>query len=51
MISPQTGQLIFRDITSTNSGQYVCRAVVGIPEANILDHFDDATTSVNTNGK
>ena len=51
MISPQTGQLIFNDITSTNSGQYVCRAVVSIIVANISNHFDDATTSVNTNGK
>ena len=51
MINPQTGQLIFSDITSTNSGQYVCRAVVSISVANILEHFDEAMTSVNTNGK
>lgn len=51
MINPQTGQLIFSDITSTNSGQYVCRAIVTISVANISDHFDEATTSVNTNGK
>ena len=51
MISPQTGQLIFSDITSTNSGQYVCRAAVNISVAKILNHFDDTTTNVNTNSK
>ena len=51
MISPQTGQLIFSDVTSTNSGQYVCRSVINISEANISSHFDDVATNVNTNSK
>lgn len=46
---PQTGQLIFSDITSNNRGQYTCRAVVNIPEAQIDNYFDADTVQVNTN--
>ena len=50
-INPQTRQLIFSDITTTNRGTYLCRAVVNIPEAQIVNHFDEAATNVNTNGE
>ena len=49
-IDPRTRQLIFSDITATNRGAYMCRAVVNIPEAQIVNFFDEATTNVNTNG-
>ena len=51
MINPQTGQLIFRDVTTTNKGLYICRTVINISEAHILNHFDDTATNVNTNGE
>ena len=51
VVNPRTKQLIFNDITSRNSGAYVCRAVLNIPEAGIFDHFDDATILINTNSK
>lgn len=51
MIIPQTGELVFSDITSNNSGPYVCRAVVIIPESQIFNHFDDATIIVNSKSK
>ena len=46
---PQTGQLIFSDITSNNRGQYTCRAVVNIPQAQIDSYTDANTVQVNTN--
>ena len=49
-IDAQTRQLIFSHITTTNGGAYTCRAVVNIPEAQIVNYFDEATTTVNTNG-
>ena len=49
VVNPQTKQLVFNDVTSRNSGVYVCRAVLNIPEAGISNHFDDAITLVNTN--
>lgn len=51
MIKPQTGELVFNDITSANSGSYVCHAVVNIPVALIFNHFGDATITVNTDSK
>lgn len=45
-IRPLTGELIFSDITSNNSGLYVCRTVVNIPESQIFNHTDDATVSI-----
>ena len=48
-MNPQTGQLIFSDITTSNRGQYTCRSVVNIPESQINDYFDAATVLVNTN--
>ena len=48
-MDPQTGQLIFSDITLNNRGRYTCRAVVNIPEAQINNYFDAATVQVNTN--
>ena len=50
-IDPQTGYLIFNDITSSNRGTYTCRAVVNIPEAQINDYFDADTVQVNNNRK
>ena len=48
-IDTQTRYLIFNGITTTNRGAYKCRAVVNIPEAQIVNHFDEATATVNTN--
>ena len=50
-IDPQTRRLIFSDITTTNRGVYMCRVVVNIPEAQIVNYFDETTTYVNTNGR
>ena len=47
-INPQTRHLIFSDITATNRGTYMCRAVVNIPEAQIVNYFDEATVEVST---
>ena len=49
-MNPQTRQLIFSDITTTNSGVYMCLAVVNIPEAQIVKYFDEAQMSINTLG-
>ena len=48
-IDPQTGHLIFNDITTNNRGTYTCRAVVNIPAAQIDNYYDEATVQVNTN--
>ena len=49
-MNPQTGQLIFSDITPNNRGQYACRSVVNIPEAQINNYsFGTDTVEVNTN--
>ena len=47
-IDRQTRRLIFSDITTTNRGTYMCRAVVNIPEAQIVNYFDTVTTEVST---
>ena len=49
-MNPHTRQLIFSDITTTNRGVYMCLAVVNIPEAQIVNHFDEAQISINTFG-
>ena len=49
-VDPQTRQLIFSDITTTNRGIYMCRAVINIPEAQIVNHIDEATVTVSMNG-
>ena len=48
---PQTGQLIFSDISIANSGKYVCHAIINISESQILDHFDDISVTVSTDCK
>ena len=50
-MNPQTGQLIFSDITTNNRGQYTCRVVINIPEAQINNYFDAATVTANTSCK
>ena len=47
-MDPVTGQLIFSEITSGNSGTYTCQAVVNIPLAQTCDYIDMDTTEVNT---
>ena len=49
-MNPQTGQLIFSDITPNNRGPYTCRSVVNIPEAQINNYsFGTDTVEINTN--
>ena len=47
-VNPQTKQLIFSDFMASNRGIYTCRAIVNITEAQIENHFDEATVEVNT---
>ena len=46
-----TGQLIFSSITSENSGDYTCRAIITIPESGISEHYGETSTTVNTASK
>ena len=48
-MDPQTGQLIFSDVTTNNRGQYTCRAILNIPEAQIDNYYDEDMVQVNTN--
>ena len=48
---PETGELIFSDVTSNNNGRYTCRAVINIPEAQIDNYYDEATVQVHANGE
>ena len=48
-MDPQTGYLIFSDITTNNRGPYTCLAVVNIPEAHIDNYYDKDMVQVNTN--
>ena len=48
VVDPLTRELIFSDITTSNRGTYTCRAVVDIPEAQIVNFFDETTAEVNT---
>lgn len=50
-ISPQTGELVFSDITNASRSQYTCRVVVNIPEAQIFNYFEEATIIVSSNCK
>ena len=48
-MNPQTRELIFSDITLNNRGQYTCRSIVNIPQAQIDDYtFGTDTVQVNT---
>ena len=47
-MDPETGQLLFDNITSGNSGTYTCQSVVNIPQAQIVNHIDMDTVNVNT---
>lgn len=47
-VNPQTKELIFSDSIASNTGTYTCRAVVNIPEAQIVNYFDEATVEINT---
>ena len=46
-----TGQLIFDDIITDNSGDYTCRASISIPEADIDNHYNETTTAISTDSK
>ena len=50
-IDPETGQLIFMDITLGNQGRYTCQAVVNIPEAQIVNYADMNIAEISTNCK
>ena len=50
-MDPQTRQLIFRDIIPTDGGSYVCRSIVNIPQALIINYFDEAMITVSTTGR
>ena len=45
-----TGQLIFDDITTHNSGEYTCRVSITIPEAGIVDYYNETTIAATTSG-
>ena len=46
-----TGQLLFSELTSRNSGDYTCRASLSIPVAGINNLYNDTTFFVTDNGK
>ena len=46
-----TGQLIFSDIINENSGDYICRAIVTIPESGIDNRYGEASTTISTYSK
>ena len=46
-----TGQLIFDDITTHNSGGYTCRVSITIPEAGIVDYYNESTIAATTKSK
>lgn len=50
-VDAQTKQLIFSGITTTNTGSYSCRATISIPEAQIVNHFDEATVIASNSGR
>ena len=47
-MDPTTGQLIFDDIISENSGVYTCRASLTIPKAFTEDHYNETTREITT---
>ena len=50
-VDSQTKQLIFSGITTFNIGSYSCRALVNIPEAQIINYVNEATIAATTTGK
>jgi hypothetical protein len=49
-MDPHTGQIIFSDVNHTNRGSYLCRSIVNIPQAQIINHFDETIITVDMNG-
>ena len=50
-VDSQTKQLIFNGITPTNAGSYACRTTLNIPEAQIVNYFDEVTIIASTSGR
>ena len=50
-VGSQTKQLIFSGITATNAGSYSCRAIINIPEAQIMNYFNETTITASNNGR
>ena len=50
-VDPTTRQLMFSDLILNNVGIYTCHAVVNIPKAQIVNHIDEATITITTNGQ
>ena len=51
VMNSSTGQLVFIDISSSNIGEYTCRASLTIPEAGIVDLVNQTATTVSTDRK
>ena len=51
LVDLQTGQLVFSDVTASNSGTYTCRAIINITDAQILNHYDDTVVIIDVEGK
>lgn len=49
-MDPHTRQLVFNDINHNDSGSYLCRSIINIPQAQIISYMDEATITINTNG-
>lgn len=47
---PETGELVFGNITTNNTGAYTCRSIINITEAEIFNHEDKATILINADG-
>ena len=45
-MNPQTRELIFSDVTANNRGQYTCRSIVNIPQAQIDDYTDKVQANI-----
>ena len=50
-VDTQTKQLLFSGITTANAGSYTCRAVVNIPEAQIVNYFNETTIIASDSGR
>ena len=46
-----TGQLVFNDLSISNAGEYTCRASLTIPEAGIVDLFNQTSRTISTDSK
>jgi hypothetical protein len=44
-------QLIFSGITTINAGSYSCRATINIPEAQIVNYFNETTIFASNSGR